>query len=122
LAAEGPAGGRSGARSPNKLAVYRICENRHEDRARELLASSTAIITTDRWWAYNHLPLHRRQICWSHLRRDFTAHAESGGAERELGEVGLRVCEEVFLGLGDLPAHPASARSCGAGSPCCAAS
>ena len=80
----------------DKLAVYRICENRHEDRARELLAHSTAIVTSDRWWAYNHLPLHRRQVCWSHLQRDFTALAECGGAERELGEHGLRVCEEVF--------------------------
>jgi transposase len=78
------------------VAVYRICENRHEDRARELLGQSTAIVTSDRWWAYNHLPLHRRQICWSHLQRDFTAHAECGGAERELGEIGLRVCAEVF--------------------------
>lgn len=79
-----------------KLAVYRICENRHEERARELLGSSAAIVTSDRWWAYNHLPLARRQICWSHLQRDFTAQAECGGAERELGEHGLRVCEELF--------------------------
>jgi transposase len=80
----------------DKLAVYRIAENRHEDRARELLGSSSAIVTSDRWWAYNHLPLHRRQVCWSHLQRDFQAHAEGGGAEKELGEIGLRVCEEVF--------------------------
>ena len=79
-----------------KVAVYRICENRHEDRARELLGQSTAIVTSDRWWAYNHLPLARRQICWSHLQRDFQAHAECGGAERELGEHGLRISEEVF--------------------------
>lgn len=80
----------------DKLAVYRICEDRHEDNARELLGSSSAIVTSDRWWAYNYLPLARRQVCWSHLQRDFTAHAECGGAERELGEIGLRVCEEVF--------------------------
>ena len=79
-----------------KLAVYRICENRHEDRARELLADSTAIVTSDRWWAYNHLPLDRRQICWSHLQRDFTAQAEAGGAERELGLAGLQICDELF--------------------------
>jgi len=78
------------------LAVYRIAADRHEERARELLASSDAIVTSDRWWAYNHLPLSRRQICWSHLQRDFTAQAEAGGAERELGEHGLRVCDELF--------------------------
>ena len=79
-----------------KLAVYRIACDRHEDRVRELLAASRAIVTSDRWWAYNHLPLGRRQICWSHLRRDFTAHAETGGAEHELGEHGLRICDQVF--------------------------
>jgi transposase len=79
-----------------QLAVYRIASDRHEDRARELLGSTNAIVTSDRWWAYNHLPLRRRQLCWSHLQRDFQAHAEGGGAEKELGEIGLRICEEVF--------------------------
>ena len=81
----------------DRIAVYRIAGDRHEDRARELLGDSSAIVTSDRWWAYNHLPLARRQICWSHLQRDFTAHAEAGGgAEKELGEAGRRVCDEVF--------------------------
>jgi transposase len=79
-----------------KLAVYRIASNRHEDRARELLDGHHGIVTSDRWWAYNHLPLHRRQICWSHLQRDFTAQAEGLGAEQEFGEAGLRICEELF--------------------------
>jgi transposase len=79
-----------------KIAVYRICENRHEDRARELLGDSAAIVTSDRWWAYNYLPPGRRQICWSHLQRDFTAQAEAGGAERELGQAGLHICDELF--------------------------
>jgi transposase len=79
-----------------KTAVYRIAADRHEDRARELLDGHQGIVTSDRWWAYNHLPLNRRQICWSHLKRDFTAQAESSGAEKELGEIGLRVCDELF--------------------------
>ncbi len=31
------------------------------------LANTTAIVTSDRWWAYSHLPLARRQICWAHI-------------------------------------------------------
>jgi len=80
----------------DKLAVYRIAEDRHEDRARELLEGHRGIVTSDRWWAYNHLPLSRRQVCWSHLQRDFQAQAEGGGAEKELGEAGLRICDELF--------------------------
>jgi transposase len=80
-----------------KVAVYRIAADRHEDRARELLANSSAIVTSDRWWAYNHLPLARRQICWSHVQRDFQALAETGGAEKELGDIGLRISDELFF-------------------------
>jgi transposase len=79
-----------------KIAVYRIAENRHEDRIRELLASHQGIVTSDRWWAYNHLPLRRRQICWSHLSRDFQAQAEGIGAEKQFGEIGLRISDELF--------------------------
>ncbi|MCA1699002.1 MAG: transposase, partial [Actinobacteria bacterium] len=51
-------------------AVFAIAPSRHEDHARDLLADTKAIVTSDRWWAYGHLPLKRRQICWSHLQRD----------------------------------------------------
>lgn len=79
-----------------KVAVYRIAADRHEDRARELLDGHRGIVTSDRWWAYNHLPLARRQICWAHLQRDFTAQTEGLGAEQQFGEHGLRICEELF--------------------------
>jgi transposase len=77
-------------------AVFAIAPSRHEDHARDLLADSTAIVTSDRWWAYGHLPLKRRQVCWSHVQRDFAAHADGLAAEKDLGEAGLRVCEELF--------------------------
>ncbi len=53
-------------------------------------------MTTDRWWAYTHLPLARRQICWAHLAGDFKAHAEGMSSEKEFGEHGLRLCERIF--------------------------
>jgi len=80
----------------DRHAVLRIAPDRHEDHAKTLLADTEAIVTSDRWWAYSHLPLKRRQVCWAHLRRDFQAHAEGIGAERELGQAGLRICDELF--------------------------
>jgi transposase len=80
----------------DRHAVLRVRANRHEDQARELLADTTAIVTSDRWWAYSHLPLKRRQVCWAHPRRDFKAHAEGLAAEKAFGEAGLRSCEELF--------------------------
>jgi transposase len=80
----------------DRHAVLHVRPSRHEDHARELLAASTAIVTSDRWWAYTHLPLGRRQVCWAHLRRDFQAHAEGIGAENEFGDAGLKICDELF--------------------------
>jgi transposase len=77
-------------------ALFALASNRHEDHAKSLLADTKAIVTSDRWWAYAHLPLARRQICWSHLRRDFQAHTEGLAAEKEFGEAGLQLCERVF--------------------------
>ena len=77
-------------------AVFAVAPGRHEEHAKRLLQGHEGIVTSDRWWAYSHLPLARRQVCWSHLRRDFTAHAEGLAAEKEFGEHGLAICERVF--------------------------
>jgi hypothetical protein len=76
--------------------VLRIASDRHEHRARDLLGDTTAVVTSDRWWAYTHLPLQRRQICWAHLQRDFAAHADGLAAEKAFGEAGLELCNELF--------------------------
>jgi transposase len=80
----------------DRHAIFRVAADRHEDRAKDLLGSSAAIVTSDRWWAYGHLPVARRQVCWSHLQRDFAFHAEGRGVEKELGQAGLRICEQLF--------------------------
>ena len=77
-------------------AFFAVAPDRHEEHAKSLLADTNAIVTSDRWWAYTHLPLARRQICWSHLKRDFAAHAEGLAAEKEFGEAGLELCAHVF--------------------------
>jgi transposase len=80
----------------SRHAYFSVESDRGEDHAKKLLAGTKAIVTSDRWWAYTHLPLRRRQLCWAHLRRDFKAHAEGLAAEREFGEHGLALCERVF--------------------------
>jgi len=80
----------------DRLAIFNVAADRHEDHARALLAGHTGVVTSDRWWAYNHLPLARRQICWSHLRRDFQAQAEGLDAQHEFGRAAMAICEEVF--------------------------
>jgi transposase len=80
----------------DRHAFFALAPDRHEDHAKRLLAGHAGIVISDRWWAYAHLPLARRQLCWSHLRRDFTAHAEGLATEKQFGEHGLELCERVF--------------------------
>jgi transposase len=81
----------------DQAAVMRIAPSRHREEAEELLGSTEAIVSSDRWWAYDHLDPARRQVCWSHLLRDFRFHAESPLAHQsEFGEAGLRIAEGVF--------------------------
>jgi len=47
-------------------AYLHVAADRHEDHAKQLLADTKAVVTSDRWWAYTHLPLARRQLCWAH--------------------------------------------------------
>jgi transposase len=81
----------------DRHAVLAVCDSRHADHARDLLGDTRAVVCSDRWWAYRHLPLARRQICWSHLQRDFQAQREGLDAEPELGQVGLEICDELFF-------------------------
>lgn len=92
-------------------AYLQVERDRHEDHAKELLADTQAIVTSDRWWAYAHLPSKRRQLCWAHLKRDFAAHTEGLAAEKEFGEHGLALCERIFWGLGGLSAHQRARRA-----------
>jgi transposase len=58
---------------------------------------SEAIVCSARWWAHDHRDPARRQLCWSHLQRDFRFHAESPLApQSEFGELCLRIAEGAF--------------------------
>ncbi len=43
----------------------------------------SGVVGSDRFTAYNSLEPERRQVCWSHLRRDFTFHADLGSGPQE---------------------------------------
>jgi transposase len=54
------------------------------------------VLSSDRWGAYNRLPVRRRQLCWAHLKRDFQKLVERGGVAQEVGDMALGVLEIVF--------------------------
>ncbi len=81
----------------DSAAALRVAPSRHREEAEELIGASEAIISSDRWWAYDHLDPNRRQLCWSHLLRDFRYHAESPlSHQSEFGAACLGIAEGVF--------------------------
>jgi transposase len=81
-----------------RTAVLRIASDRGKQHLHALLGERfSGIVGSDRWTAYNSLDPSRRQVCWSHLRRDFTFHAELGlGPQEAFGEDGLSITWRLF--------------------------
>jgi transposase len=57
--------------------------------------SISGILASDRWGVYNCIPAERRQICWSHLKRDFQKIVDRGGSQK-VGRQGLKTVKKVF--------------------------
>ena len=81
----------------NRTAVFRIAAGRHGFEARTLLGERFAgIVCSDRWRGYDYLEPGRRQLCWAHLLRDFTAHSEGMAEQKKFGEDGLQIAHDLF--------------------------
>jgi transposase len=78
-------------------AVFRIAAGRHASEARIMLGERYGgIVCSDRYPGYDYLDPTRRQICWAHLLRDFTAHNEGMGEQAAFGSAGLAVAHDLF--------------------------
>jgi transposase len=56
------------------------------------------VICSDRFSAYQAVPLGQRQICWAHLKRDFQAMVDRGGEGAPVGE-DLLLHTDLLFGL-----------------------
>ena len=84
--------------------------------AKTLLGEGFAgIACSDRWWAYNYLSPGCRQVCWSHLIRDFTAQREGLESEQSFGQAGLEIAGRLFQ-AGTTSDKTATGPSCSSGS------
>jgi transposase len=81
-----------------QTAVLQIAPDRGKQHLHGLIGDEFAgVVGSDRFSAYNSLEPERRQVCWSHLRRDFTFHADLGqGSQETFGLDGLEVTWNVF--------------------------
>lgn len=62
----------------------------------ELIGRFSGILVSDRWNGYEHLDPIRRQVCWSHIQRDFRRHSEGLAEQKIFGEQGLELTSRVF--------------------------
>jgi transposase len=73
-----------------------IAEHCNREEFNALIGPYPGIVISDRWNGYSHLDPHRRQVCWSHLQRDFRRHADGLAEQKTFGEQGLELTRRVF--------------------------
>ena len=77
--------------------VFTIATNRTADVAKALLGSQEdQVVTSDRLSVYDWIAAAWRQICWAHLRRDFQAMIDRGGAGEATGRRLLALSHRLF--------------------------
>jgi transposase len=77
--------------------VFTIARNRTAKVAQAVLGTQAGpIAVTDRWGSYDWMAAASRQICWSHLRRDFQAMIDRGDAAEPIGRRRLRLSDRLF--------------------------
>ncbi len=68
------------------VVVFRIAKSRGGQVAKHVLGKHfTGFLISDRWAAYNWYDSGLRQLCWSHLTRDFQSFIERGGVGGRIG-------------------------------------
>lgn len=79
------------------VTVFAIRLSRGSQVVRELLDTEfDGVVGSDRWSAYSFLPLERRQLCWSHLKRAFQAFVDRGGESASVGALLLTQVDQMF--------------------------
>jgi hypothetical protein len=63
----------------------------------DLIPGDPGVLTTDRYPAYDHLSVSERQVCWTHLRRDFQAMIDRRNDGSAVGE-DLLMYADILLG------------------------
>ena len=79
------------------VCYFQVLLSRSHVAAQTILGSAfTGYVNSDRYGGYNWLAIEQRQVCWAHLKRDFTKIAQRSGVSRELGEALLKQQEQMF--------------------------
>lgn len=79
------------------VCYFHVLLSRSAAAAQTILGRTFAgYVNSDRYSAYTWLAIEQRQVCWAHLKRDFTKIAQRSGVSRELGEALLKQHKQLF--------------------------
>ena len=79
------------------VCFFQVVLSRSQQAAQDILGAGFAgVVTSDRYGAYHWVALEQRQVCWAHLKRDFTKIAQRPGISGALGEALLKQQEQLF--------------------------
>ncbi|HEY4829145.1 MAG TPA: IS66 family transposase [Solirubrobacteraceae bacterium] len=74
-----------------------IAEHCNREQFNALVGTNYAgIVISDRWNGFEHRDPNQRQVCWSHIDRDFRRHSEGLAEQKAFGEQGLELSRRVF--------------------------
>lgn len=77
--------------------VFRVARGRGAAVVREILGDDfTGRLVTDRWSAYHCVETTRRQLCWSHLLRDFQGMVDRAGVGGTLATLMLAEADKMM--------------------------
>jgi transposase len=84
------------AASTPEATFLQIAEHCNREQFDALVGPFPGIIVSDRWNGFEHRDPHQRQVCWSHIQRDFRRHSEGLADQKTFGEQGLELAGRVF--------------------------
>lgn len=69
------------------VSFFEVRLSRSRETAQRLIGIDFGgVVVSDRYSSYTWIELSQRQVCWAHLKRDFTAISERKGVSKEIGE------------------------------------
>ena len=78
-------------------AFFEIAERCNREQFDALIGTGyRGIVVSDRWNGFEHRDPDQRQVCWSHVQRDFRRHSEGLAEQKSFGEYGLKLTRRVF--------------------------
>lgn len=79
------------------VSYFAVFLGRSQAVCQQLLgAAFDGVVGSDRFSGYQHLAMEQRQVCWAHLKRDWTRIAERSGVSGELGKAPLEQQKLLF--------------------------